>query len=381
MTLVGRDRPVLAAALAVFVVACASAPPPAAVPLTTASTPSPASTGRALVSARATKVPPDHRFIAASDGESGRILLIDLGTGTGAQVVTARGTSGKPYFQPPFSESADGRRLLVGATGPSARSALYLVEVSTGRVALLYEDEQIWAIGPLSGVLSPDGERYALHGHGGVRVGDTSGGATTLLVEDEDPKDMGKIWFPLAWSPDRTMIVLAQGTDAVTRLGAFNAATGEMIWAGTGSHVSWRAKSPRLAVAGTAGTFSGDNRVYVVEPNDGQLRDLEPLAGKEFGSIAWHPTDDRVLYTVADNSFAESDIYTRSLGEDFPKRVNSPKKVWQAWWSSDGSRIYATTARGATTGAAGVGDLDILELPSGRVVASVCRADPRGQCR
>jgi hypothetical protein len=77
----------------------------------------------------------------------------------------------------------------------------------------------------------------------------------------------------------------------------------------------------------------------------------------------------------------EGDVYTRALADAAPKRVESSKKIWEAWWSSDGSRIYATTARGTTAATPGVGDVDIIELPGGRVVASVCRADPRGQCR
>ena len=110
-----------------------------------------------------------------------------------------------------------------------------------------------------------------------------------------------------------------------------------------------------------------------------QIRDLEPLAWKYFGSIAWHPSADRLLYTIADDPFGESDAYTRTLDEDSPKLVESPKKIWDAWWSSDGSRIYATAARGTGTGARGIGDFDIIELPGGRIVASVCGTD--GQCR
>ncbi len=335
----------------------------------------------AAVVARAASVPADHRYIALSDGQTGRILLVDLAKGGITEIVAARGSPGRPYYAPPFSESADGKRLLVAAVGPAERSALYLIDVTAGSATLLYEDEEIWSIGSLHGVISPDGARYAFHGHDGARVGDTAGGATRLFVEDEDPADMAKIWYPLAWSFDRSAIVLGQGTDAVTKVGAFRATSGAMFWSGTGSQVSWRAKSPQLAIAGSAGTFGGENRVDVVEPNDGHVTDLEPLAEKYFGSIAWHPSAERVLYTAADNQFAEADVYTRALGDDLPKHVSSPKKVWEAWWSSDGSRIYATAAHDATVGAPGVGDFDILELPGGRVVASVCRADPRGQCR
>jgi WD40 repeat protein len=192
---------------------------------------------------------------------------------------------------------------------------------------------------------------------------------------------MAKIWYPLAWSIDRSAIVLAQGADTITKVAVFDAANGEHGWTGPGSQVSWRGKAPFLAVAGSAGSFGGENRVYAVDPNDGLIRDLEPLGTKYFGSIAWHPSTDRLLYTAADDPFSEGDVYTRALAEDLPRRVESQKKVWEAWWSSDGSRIYATAARGTTAATPGVGDLDILELPSGRVVASVCRGDARGQCR
>ena len=357
--------------------ACTSTPPPR--PAATADSAGIVAPAVAIV-ARVATVPADHRYVAFSDGQTGRILLVDLAKGTSTEVVAARGSPGRPYYAPPFSESADGTRLLVAAVGPAERSALYLVDVVGGRSKLLYEDEEIWSIGSLRGVISPDGERYAFHGHDGVRIGDTAGGETRLFVEDDDPSVMAKIWYPLAWSVDRSAIALGQGTDSVTTVGAFRAANGQQYWTGEGSQVSWRGKSPFLAVAGSAGTFGGENRVYVVNPNDGQIRELEPLAAKTFGSIAWHPSADRVLYTIADGPFAESDAYTRTLTDDLPTRVGSPKQVWEVWWSSDGSRIYATAARG-TSGTPGVGDLDIIELPGGRVVASVCGADPRGQCR
>jgi Tol biopolymer transport system component len=362
---------------AVLAVACTTAPTTGQTQTSTSRSAAPASA--AAVVAHRADVPADHRYAAFSDGQTGRILLVDLAKGATTEVVAARGSPGRPYYAPPFSESADGKRLLVAAVGPAQRSALYLVDVAAGRVTLLYEDDEIWAIGPLRGVISPDGAWYAFHGHDGVRVGDTTGGATRLFVEDEDPADITKIWYPLAWSADRSAIALGQGTDTVTRVAAFRAADGEEYWTGTGSQVSWRGKSPYLAVAGSAGTFGGENRVYAVDPNVGEVRDLEPLAARSFGSIAWHPSADRVLYTAADDQFGERDVFTRSLAEDAPQRVDSPKKIWDAWWSSDGSRIYATAARG-TSGAPGVGDLDILELPSGRVVASVCGDDARGQC-
>ena len=365
---------------ALLAAACTSTPPPSpesGLPVASAGIVPPA----AAVLARAASVPADHRYIALSDGQTGRILLVDLTKGTSAEVVAARGSPGRPYYAPPFSESADGKRLLVAAVGPAERSALYLIDVTAGRATLLYEDDEIWAVGPLHGVISPDGARYAFHGHDGVRIGDTSGGPTRLFVEDDDPSDMTRIWYPLAFSIDRSAIILAQGTDTITKIAAWSVANGAQGWTGTGSQVSWRGKAPFLAVAGSAGAFGGENQIYAVDPNDGLIRELEPLAAKSFGSIAWHPSADRVLYTAAEDPFMEGDVYTRALADAAPKRVESSKKIWEAWWSSDGSKIYATASRGTTAATPGVGDVDIIELPGGRVVASVCRADPGGQCR
>ena len=373
-------RVVVVTSLAVLVATACQVAAPGQVVQPSAATSAPGIVAPAVaVVAHAIGVPADHRYISLSDGQTGRILLVDLVKGTSTEIVAARGSPGRPYYAPLFSESADGKRLLLAAVGPTQRSALYLIDVAAGGATLLYEDEEIWSIGSLHGVISPDGARYAFHGHDGVRVGDTGGGPTRLFVEDDDPADMARIWYPLAWSLDRSAIILGQGTDAVTKVAAYGAASGHEYWTGTGSQVSWRGKAPFLAVAGSAGTFGGENRVYAVNPNDGLIRDLEPLAAKYFGSIAWHPSADRVLYTVADSPFTEADIYTRTLGADAPTRIVSSKKVWDAWWSSDGSRIYATAARGTNTGAPRVGDFDILELPGGRVVASICGSD--GHCR
>jgi Tol biopolymer transport system component len=375
-------RALVLTSLAVLMATACQSTPPAQVVQPSGASSAPGIVAPAVaVLAHAISVPADHRYVSVSDGQTGRILLVDLTKGTNTEVIAARGSPDRPYYAPPFSESADGKRLLLGAVGPAQRSALYLIDVAAGSAKLLYEDEEIWSIGSLRGVISPDGARYAFHGHDGVRVGDTEGGPTRLFLEDDDPADMARIWYPLAWSLDRTAIALGQGTDTVTKVATYGTVSGDEYWTGTGSQVSWRVKPPFLAVAGSAGTFGGENRVYAVNPNDGVIQDLEPLRAKYFGSIAWHPSADRVLYTAADGPFAESDVYTRSLAEDLPKRIGSPRKIWEAWWSSDGSRIYATAARDATAGTPGVGDFDILELPGGRVVASVCRADQRGQCQ
>jgi hypothetical protein len=87
------------------------------------------------------------------------------------------------------------------------------------------------------------------------------------------------------------------------------------------------------------------------------------------------------LFLASDQPTAAADVYVRSLADAAATRVVAARKVLDAWWSRDGSKIYATATREDAVGAyPGVANLEILELPSGRVVATVCRQDPRASC-
>jgi Tol biopolymer transport system component len=351
-------------------------------PSTTPVVPSlPAAAVGAPVTVHAATVPKDHRYVATAEGRIGHLLLVDLEKGTVSEVITAAGELEKPYFTPPFTESADGRRLVVGAVGPAGRAALYAVDVAGGKATLLYEDPAIRTIAPLRGLISPNGDRYAFRDRTSVRIGETAGGATKVLEEDDDPDDASKVWAPLAWSNDQTLLALGQGLGTFEKLKVVRVAGGDPVWTGTGSQVSWRAKTPRLAVAGAVGPVGGHSLLYVVDVEKKQATALEPSGNKRFGSLAWHPTEDRVLYVSAEGPFVEGDVFTRALADRAAVAVTSPRKVWDAWWSADGSRIYASAPRAASGATApSVGDVDIVELPSGRVVASVCRSNAHGRC-
>jgi hypothetical protein len=137
---------------------------------------------------------------------------VDLERGTSTDVVVGHGEPAQSYFAPTFSESRDGGRLLVEASGPNGRAGLYLVELNAGRVQLLYEDPVIQATGFLRGTISPDGLRYALMDQAGVRVGDMSGGPTRQLVAHDERSRVGGTWSPLAWSPDLTWLAIGRSS-------------------------------------------------------------------------------------------------------------------------------------------------------------------------
>lgn len=309
----------------------------------------------------------------------GRIWLVDIDRGTSTDVVAAPAPPRQSYFAPTFSGSRDGGRLLVGANGPSDRAALYLVDVGAGRVTLLYEDPQIQAGGALRGAISPDGSRYALMDLAGVRIGDTDGGPTTQLVPHDEPSRVGGSWAPLGWSPDQRWLAIGRGAEAEDEIAVVEVTTQAVVRIGRGHSVSWRRRAPELLVGSGISAFGGTSTVYTYDLATGAKVVLLPPGRLRLSSLAWHPSSDSFLYTQASQPVIEGDVYVRSLADQAGAAVTSPRPVWDAWWSIDGSRILATAPRPDGL-ASGVANLDVLELPSGRVVTTVCRGDPRASC-
>ena len=336
----------------------------------------------AAVAARATSVPGERRYIAGAETAVGRIWLVDLGRGTSTDVVIAHGEPAQSYFAPTFSASRDGGRLLVEASGPHGRAGLYLVEVNAGRVQLLYEDPLIQAIGFLRGTLSPDGLRYAFMDQVGVRVGDTSGGPTRQLVPHDEPSRVGGTWSPQAWSPDQTWLAIGRSSDGESEIALVEVATSKFIRVGGGQSVSWRTRAPELLVGDSITAFGGTSTVYTYDLATGRKVVLLPPGRLRLASLTWHPSADSFLYTQSSLPVADGDVYVRSLADQDSKPIASRRRVWEAWWSADGSRIFGVAPRAdALANAPGVANLEIFELPSGRVVAVVCRGDPRASCR
>jgi Tol biopolymer transport system component len=337
--------------------------------------------GAGALTARATTVPREWRYITAAEPKIGRIWLVDLDRGTSVDVVAAKGEPNQSYFAPTFSASADGKHLVVSAVGPNARSALYRVDVESGRSALLYEDATIQCVGCLFGTISPDGQSYAFADHSGVRVGRMSDGSNSQLVPHVDPATVSGTWQPRGWSVDGALLAIWRGSEGTSDLALVRVATGQLTALGHGDSVAWRARSPQAVVTSGINAFGGRSEMYTYDLATTARRQLEPVAQKRFSGAAWHPSEDRILFLSADGPLIDADVFVRSLTDDAAKQVPAPRKVWDAWWSRDGSRIFATIPRpDALADAPGVANLNILDLAVGRVVATVCRGDPRAAC-
>jgi dipeptidyl aminopeptidase/acylaminoacyl peptidase len=311
----------------------------------------------------------------------GRVFLVDTARATVTDVVAVRteGTS------PDFSWSLDGRFLLVSGSGPTRHAALYLVNVSSGSTQLLYEDVALQAPGALGGRISATGAHYAFATQHDVRVGDTSGGPPRLLAAHDDPNRVGGTWRPAGWSSDERWVALTRASESDSEIAIVDTTTNAIRRLGVGTQVAWRPvrpmPAPELAAAAGASAFGGSTMLYTYDIGASRRSVLMSGGSLRIGALAWHPREDRLLYTAGQFGPPGDDVFTWRLGDPAATRAASSRKVVDAWWSFDGSEIYGLGIRqDALASAPGVANYEVFDLASGLIIATVCRGDPRAAC-
>ena len=360
-----------------------TAPASATAPALTTSPARPAAPTLALtgdITARATPVDGQaFRYVAGVEGSVGRVFVVDTARATVTDVVAVRtdGTS------PDFSWSLDGRFLLVSGSGPTRHAALYLVDVDNGRTQLLYEDVSLQAPGALGGKISASGARYAFATQHDVRVGDTSGGPPRLLAAHDDPNRVGGTWRPVGWSSDERWVALARASEAESEIAIVDTTTNAIRRLGVGTQVAWRPRrpmpAPELVAAAGASLFGGSTALYTYDIAGDRRSVLISGGPLRIGALAWHPSEDRFLYTAGQVGPPGDDVFTWRLGDGAATRVVSARKVVDAWWSFDGSKIYGLGIR-QDAAAPGGANYEVFDLASGLIIATVCRGDPRAAC-
>jgi hypothetical protein len=164
-----------------------------------------------------------------------------------------------------------------------------------------------------------------------------------------------------------------------------NTANASVRRLGAGTSAAWRPRipmrAPELVVGAGAGAFGGSTALYTYDVAATRGGVLVNGGSLRIGSLAWHPSEDRFLYTAGQPGPPGDDIFSWRLGDPAATRVASSRKVLAAWWSSDGSKIYALATRAdALASASGVANYEVIDVASGKVVATVCRGDPRAAC-
>lgn len=327
------------------------------------------------VTVRATKVPQEFRYVEGAELEVGRIWLADLSTGNVIDVIA---THADQHLEVPFSASADGRRLAIETLGPGGHAAVYVVDVETGAATIVYEDAQRQR--GLVPVISPDGARLAFEADDGVHLVDTTSRGTLRTVEHDDPRAQDKRWYPVSWSADSRWLAIDRQSEAADELAIVDAGREKRIL-GVGTMAAWRTKAPELLVMDTITPFGGHSVSYTYDLTTNRGTPLEQSGNQRRASLSWHPSGDRFLYLAAPNPVAFGDLYVRAPNEQVAARVSAPRPVIDGWWSRDGSKVYGLLIRqDALRDAIGDANYEIAELPSGRIVATVCRGDPRAVC-
>jgi hypothetical protein len=54
--------------------------------------------------------------------------------------------------------------------------------------------------------------------------------------------------------------------------------------------------------------------------------------------------------------------------------------LWDVWWSRDGAKVFGTIQRRDPASGTPGANYQVVEVPSGRVIATVCNGDPRAAC-
>jgi hypothetical protein len=200
--------------------------------------------------------------------------------------------------------------------------------------------------------LSPDGASFAFTllrdvGGDGLLIGDVRTGATGQLIAYGTNPGLNGRPDPLEWSDDGQWLayrqdeVAPEGPGCCTYL--VHVSDGRHVRLGLGVLTSWRATEPRLLAAvvggkGNQGAFGAT--IYSFDLTAQHRSDLITIDPR-ITTLAWNPTRAEFLY-VAETLGCQyhGTLWTRSLA-GATTRVGVFDTVERAWWSADGSTIYA----------------------------------------
>jgi Tol biopolymer transport system component len=313
-------------------------------------------------------VPSLFRYVALDtplvDGAHTRLWLIDLSSRRAPVLAAEWDAPAAPVGG--WSASADGRTVIVSASGTRSRVALSVVRPETGETRVLFEDPAVTVV---SARLTPDGSRYAFTKYpaqggmdGGIWAGRIAGGDIARITEPTSATTTPQM--PLAWSRDGAWLALTRDLD-VTEIHLVRAEGGDELLAGPGERASWRSTPPELAIEQQVGEGS---RVYTVELATGKTADVLKQDKGSVAALAWHPSGDRLAYVLSEGASREASggIWLWRIDVRTTVRTDAGRTAFAPEWSADGSVLSAL---------AGGDDarIPIVDLLTGRQLSVLCR--------
>ena len=332
--------------------------------------PSPLATARpGIKTAPVGTIPSLFRYVALEtplvDGAHTRLWLVDLSSKRAPVLAAEWDAPVSPVGG--SSVSADGRTVLISASGTRSRVALSVLRPETGETRVLFEDPTVTAV---AARVSPDGARFAFTRYPaqggfdqGIWVGRIAGGELARITAPTT--DTTTPQMPVAWSPDSARLAFTRDLADGTEIRVVRADGGDEKLAGPGERAAWRTAAPELAIEQAVGAGA---RVYTIDVTTGKSTDIVKEDKGSVAALAWHPSGDRLAYVLSEGASREASggIWIWRADSRTASRTDAGKTVFAPEWSGDGSVLSAL---------AGGDDarIPIVDLLTGRQLSVLCR--------
>jgi hypothetical protein len=326
-------------------------------------------------------LPADFRLIATANRQATTVWLVDLAGGDLSPLATVIYPKDDPVLYWPaagFGASRDGRTLIIEVPSRPSRSALHLIRTETGESSVLHDDPKVHAASPL---VSADGSRFAFVVHGltdsqrkpgSISIRSASDGTTTEIYQD----DSGHSLRLMGWSTDGRHLAFSIVFEGCG-VSVAHVPARAIREVGEGCSVDWRAQHPQLLMAKAGCVFSLGSSIYTYDVLTGVSRTLHSSTTKYFGPARWHPAGERFLYleSVGDcmGGPPGNALFVRQADGGRPERIPAPTQISDAWWSRDGSAVYALVEEFGSPPT-------VVAVPSGHRIATLCAASSAFPC-
>jgi len=376
--------------------AAATSPTPATTPTgATSPTPSPTATATAFgpplttggvtVRTAAARPSADFKYVATreSTGTMHWVVLLDL-AGRRAhyvaevEIALPAGSEATPAVA--VSPSADGRAVLLAATGPDGLTQLFHIAVDPGQVRHLRELDQLSVV-----ALSPDGSRFAFTdasqeaARHGLWVDTVAGGALRRVIASS-PLRSGGPARPVAFSPDGTelaaVVTFGPGDNGIAVVATTGGEAriidqGRAVEGATllerGTDFDW-AGAPADAWAWEGRDASGgSNAVHSYDLGTTQRTLVyQPAGAQILRHVDRHPGLDRFATQEHEGIQGAGAIWVRTRQGGATKVADAGEGGPRApWWSPDGSRLYAFRGEDDSVGT-------VVDVLTGEVIVDYC---------
>ena len=171
-------------------------------------------------------------------------------------------------------------------------------------------------------------------------------GRHQLLATAEMP---GEWYLELKWNPIGEQIALIRMTDTTTRtvLDVVNVADGQLVISADEFKIdsyAWSPDGQQIAIIGTRGELRSQPSLYLIDVTSGEEQYILDLPATQcIGDLAWSPTDEMLVWPMAQDSNWELVMFN-FVDEQLRQITTSEAAEGSPVWSPDGQQLAYTAA-------------------------------------